>query len=248
MSSQPMSLENRHAIVTGAGRGIGRAIAGRLAQAGARVAVVDIDQSTADEAARAIGKGAVALKVDVSRSDEVDSMASTLLERWGQINILVNNAGITRDQLFVRMKPSGWQEVLDVNLTGAFHCARSVAKPMMKQREGCIINISSVAGVAGNPGQANYAASKAGLIGLTKSLAKELAAWKIRVNAVAPGYISTEMTLQLPDKVKEEVRGLIPLDRFGAPEDVAWAVFFLASPAADYITGQVLNVNGGLYI
>lgn len=248
MSSQSMSLKNHNAIVTGAGRGIGRAIAGQLAHAGARVAIVDIDQSTAEEAAKAIGKEAVAMTVDVSRSDEVESMASTLLERWGQINILVNNAGITRDQLLVRMKPSDWQEVLDVNLTAAYHCTRSVAKTMMKQREGCIINISSVAGVAGNPGQTNYSASKAGLIGFTKALAKELSSWKIRVNAVAPGYISTDMTERLPDKVKDQVRGLIPLDRFGTPEDVALAVLFLASPAAGYITGQVLNVNGGLYI
>jgi 3-oxoacyl-[acyl-carrier protein] reductase len=216
---------------------------------------VVINYQSAREAAQSVLEqitsegGSVELRpFNVAHLEEVQEAFKEILEAHGRIDVLVNNAGITRDQLFVRMKPQDWQQVLEVNLTGAFHCARAVAKAMMKRRSGCIINMSSTAGLAGNPGQVNYSASKAGIIGFTKALARELAGWGIRVNAVSPGYIQTDMTEQLPDKAKEEIRGLIPLDRFGTPQDVAWAVSFLASPASQYITGQVLNVSGGLYI
>jgi 3-oxoacyl-[acyl-carrier protein] reductase len=246
------SLEGKISLVTGGSRGIGRSIAHILAQAGAHVLInYHSGHEAAQIAAEEIQKNGGSCEIksfNVSDINQVQKSCDEILKSHGRIDILVNNAGITRDQLFVRMKPQDWQQVLDVNLTGAFNCARSVTKPMMKQRDGCIVNISSVAGVAGNPGQTNYSASKAGLIGLTKALAKELAPWKIRVNAVTPGYISTDMTQRLQEKVKEDILSLIPLDRFGAPEDVAWAVLFLASPAAGYITGQVLSVNGGLYI
>jgi len=240
------------ALVTGGSRGIGRAVSRELALAGATVI---INFQRAEESARKVareiensGGSCELLRFDVSEAEEVQYMCQDILKRHGRIDILVNNAGITRDQLFVRMKPEDWRRVLDVNLTGVFLCTRYVAKAMMKRRSGSIINMASVAGMAGNPGQANYSASKAGIIGLTKSLAKELAPWGIRVNAVAPGYIETDMTQALPDQVKEEVLGLIPQRRFGTPEDVAPAVLFLASPASAYITGQIINVSGGLYM
>jgi 3-oxoacyl-[acyl-carrier protein] reductase len=216
---------------------------------------VFINYQGAEAAARSIsqeirdgGGKSEPLKFNVADFEAVQGACQAIVETHGRIDILVNNAGVTRDQLFVRMKPQDWQQVIDVNLTGAFNCARAVTKSMMKRREGCIVNMASVAGLSGNPGQANYSASKAGLIGLTKALAKELAPWHIRVNAVAPGFITTDMTDQLPEKAKTEIKGLIPLDRFGTPQDVAWAVLFLASPVSQYVTGQVLNVSGGLCI
>ncbi len=246
------NLQGRIALVTGGSRGIGRAVCLLLAQAGAHVV---INYQSAEDAAQTVaheirgGNGSCELKrFDVADLEQVQSACQAILDAHGRIDLLVNNAGITKDQLFVRMKSQEWQRVLEVNLTGAFNCARSVVKPMMKRREGCIINMTSVAGLTGNPGQANYSASKAGLIGLTKALAKELAPWRIRVNAVSPGYVSTDMTERLPPKVKEEILRLIPLERFGTPEDVAWSVLFLASPASGYITGQVLSVGGGLYM
>jgi 3-oxoacyl-[acyl-carrier protein] reductase len=252
MAELSWNLEGRIALVTGGSRGIGRAVCQLLSRAGAHVV---INYESAEEAARAAAEeirsqgGRCELKrFNVADMDQVQGACQEIQETHGRIDILVNNAGITRDQLFVRMKAREWQEVLDVNLGGAFHCARAVAKSMMKRREGCIINMASIAGLMGNPGQANYSASKAGLIGLTKALAKELAPWKIRVNAVSPGFVSTEMTGQLSEKVREEILGLIPLSRFGSPDDVAWAVLFLASPVSGYVTGQVLNVSGGLYI
>jgi len=252
MPNSQWSLEGQVALVTGGSRGIGRAVSRELALAGATVI---INFQRAEESARKVareiensGGSCELLRFDVSEAEEVQYMCQDILKRHGRIDILVNNAGITRDQLFVRMKPEDWRRVLDVNLTGVFLCTRYVAKAMMKRRSGSIINMASVAGMAGNPGQANYSASKAGIIGLTKSLAKELAPWGIRVNAVAPGYIETDMTQALPDQVKEEVLGLIPQRRFGTPEDVAPAVLFLASPASAYITGQIINVSGGLYM
>jgi 3-oxoacyl-[acyl-carrier protein] reductase len=252
MKDPGWNLEGQVALVTGGSRGIGRAISRLLAGAGVHVV---INYQSAQKHAQSIydeihgAGGSCELKpFDVADADVVQRACKEILDARGHIDLLVNNAGVTRDQLFVRMKPQEWQKVLEVNLTGAFLCARSVAKAMMKQRSGCIINMASVAGLAGNPGQVNYSASKAGLIGFTKALAKELAPWGIRVNAVSPGYIQTDMTEQLPDKVKGEIRGLIPLQRFGDPQDVAWAVYFLASPASHYITGQVLNVSGGLYM
>lgn len=247
-----MLLNNSVAIVTGGSRGIGRGICLELARAGAKVVVNYAGhREKADETVRLIqefGGDAIAVQGDVSKKEDVERLISTTLETYGQIDILVNNAGITRDTLLLRMKESDWDAVLDTNLKGVFLCTKEVAKPMMKQRKGVIINISSVVGLTGNAGQANYASAKAGVIGFTKSIAKELASRGIRVNAVAPGYIATDMTESLGDGVKEQVLGHIPLGRMGTPEDIAKTVLFLASPAASYITGQTISVDGGMAI
>ena len=243
------ALTDQVAIVTGASRGIGRAVALALAAEGAHV-VVNYARSSAaaDELITQItaaGGSAVALQADVSQSDQVDALIKTTLDRWGRIDILVNNAGITRDTLLLRMKLEDWQAVIDLNLTGVFLCTRAVAKPMIKQRSGRIINIASVAGQMGNPGQANYSAAKAGVIGFTKTVAKELASRGVTANAVAPGFITTDMTSDLPNT--DGILQFIPLGRFGQPEDIAGMVRFLAAdPAASYITGQVFNVDGGM--
>ena len=248
MTASP-SLQGSVALVTGASRGIGRAIAQALAAAGAQVVVNYARSSTAAEELvgqiTADGGSAMALQADVSKADQVDTLIGTLLEKFGRLDILVNNAGITRDTLLLRMKPEDWQAVIDLNLTGVFLCTRAVAKTMLKQRSGRIINIASVAGQMGNPGQANYSAAKAGVIGFTKTAAKEMAPRGVTVNAVAPGFIETDMTSELPNT--EEILKFIPLGRFGKPEDIAGMVCFLAAdPAAAYITGQVFNVDGGM--
>ncbi|MBI5184505.1 MAG: 3-oxoacyl-[acyl-carrier-protein] reductase [Nitrospinae bacterium] len=244
-----MSLEGKTALVTGAGRGIGKAIALALAKDGANVAVSDIDQGSANQTAeeiKSLGRGSIGLKADVSRSEEVEGMFQAIVDKFGGVDILVNNAGITRDGLLVRMKDEDWSLVMKINLDGAFYCSRAAGKIMMKQRRGAIINIASIVGVMGNAGQVNYSASKAGLIGLTKSSARELASRGVTVNAIAPGFIDTAMTQALNDKVKEKLMEQIPLGRLGSSEDIANAVLFLASPEAAYITGQVLHVNGGM--
>src|SRR5690554_2202453 len=247
-----MLLNNSEAIVTGGSRGIGRGICLELARAGAKVVVNYAGHGEkADETVRLIqefGGDAIAVQGDVSKKEDVERLISTTIETYGQIDSLVNNAGITRDTLLLRMKKSDWDAVLDTNLKGVFLCTKEVAKPMMKQRKGVIINISSVVGLTGNAGQANYASAKAGVIGFTKSIAKKLASRGIRVNAVAPGYIATDMTESLGDVVKEQVLGHIPLGRMGTPEDIAKTVLFLASPAASYITGQTISVDGGMAI
>lgn len=242
------SLDGKTALVTGASRGIGKAIALALAAVGAKVAV---NYARSAEAAEAVvkeiadmGGEAIALKADVSKADEVDAMVAAVMDRWGQVDVLVNNAGITRDTLLLRMKPEDWQAVIDLNLTGVFLCTRAVSKIMLKQRSGRIINISSVVGEMGNAGQANYSAAKAGVIGFTKAIAKEVAPRGITVNAVAPGFIATDMTHDLK---ADDILKFIPLGKFGQPEDVAGLVRFLAAdPAAGYITGQVMNVDGGM--
>ncbi|MGB3308968.1 MAG: 3-oxoacyl-[acyl-carrier-protein] reductase [Nodosilinea sp.] len=249
MSASSPSLEGQVAVVTGASRGIGRAVAIALAAAGAKVVVNYARSSTAaEEVVAAIVEGggsAIAIQADVSKVDQVDSLISGTLEKFGRVDILVNNAGITRDTLLLRMKPEDWQAVIDLNLTGVFLCTRAVAKLMLKQRSGRIINIASVAGQMGNPGQANYSAAKAGVIGFTKTVAKELASRGVTANAVAPGFIETDMTGDLSNT--EEILKFIPLGRFGQPEDIAGMVKFLvADPAAAYITGQVFNVDGGM--
>ncbi|MDZ7264491.1 MAG: 3-oxoacyl-[acyl-carrier-protein] reductase [candidate division KSB1 bacterium] len=242
-------MEKKVAIVTGSARGIGKAIAMALAQQGYGVVICDVDepavQATTDELKR-LGAEALGLKVDVTKIADVEHLFEETMQRWGRVDVLVNNAGITRDNLLIRMSEAEWDAVIAVNLKGAFNCLKAAAKIMMKQRSGKIVNIASVVGVMGNAGQANYAASKGGLISLTKSAAKELAARNITVNAVAPGYIETEMTQHLPDHVKAAFLNLIPLKRAGSPEDVAQVVSFLVSPAANYITGQVLHVDGGM--
>lgn len=245
-----MFLKNSVAIVTGAGRGIGRAIALELARAGAQVVVNYAGH--ADQAEKTVGMieelggQAIAVQADVSQAEDVDRLVKTAVDTYGKVDILVNNAGITRDNVLLRMKEADWDAVLDTNLKGVFLSSKAVSKGMMKQRSGVIVNISSVVGVSGNAGQANYAAAKAGIIGFSKSMAKELASRGIRVNVVAPGYISTDMTVSLPEEVKEQIQQGIPLGRIGSPEDIAQTVVFLASPAAAYITGQVIAVDGGM--
>lgn len=238
-------LEGQVAIVTGASRGIGRATAEELNRAGANVALVARSAEAAEAVAAGLD-GCVGLACDVTDPEACGELAVTIEERFGRVDILVNNAGITRDNILVRLRDEDWNAVLETNLKGAFHATRAVARGMMKRRSGRIINIASVVGLTGNRGQANYAASKAGLVGFTKSVAQELAARGVLANVVAPGFIETDMTGALPDEAREALLGRIPLGRFGAPGDVAGAVRFLAGPAAAYITGQVLVVDGGM--
>ena len=240
---------DKTAIVTGAGSGIGKAIALELASRGCDVAVcgrrLEPVQATAAEIT-ALGRRAFAASADVSNGESVTAFVAEVLKAFGHIDILVNNAGLTRDNLLIRMSEEEWDAVLATNLKGAFLFSKAVARPMMKQRSGAIVNISSVVGLIGNPGQCNYAASKAGLIALTQSMAKELASRNIRVNAVAPGFIVSQMTDALPDDLKSAMLAQIPAGRFGEVSDIAKAVAFLAGPDASYITGQTLSVNGGL--
>src|SRR5881392_1205458 len=245
-----MRFENQVAVVTGAGRGIGHAIAVRFAKDGARVASVSRTeanaQKTADEINAARADAAKAYAVDVADQSAVQKAAEKIFEDFGRVDILVNNAGVTRDGLSMRMSMEDWDTVLNTNLKGAFNFIQAVMRPMVKQRSGRIINISSVTGLIGNAGQTNYAASKAGLIGFTKALARELASRNITVNAVAPGFITTDMTAGLSNDIKNTIQSKIPLGKTGTPEDIASAVAFLASVEASYITGQVLCVDGGI--
>jgi 3-oxoacyl-[acyl-carrier protein] reductase len=239
------------AVITGASRGIGRSIALALAAEGAKIVAVDIDLAATETAVAELkqqGAEAIAVQGNVTVPEDAEKMMDAALQAFERVDILVNNAGITRDGLLLRMKEEDWDAVLTVNLKGAFLCSRAAAKVMTKQRYGRIINIASVVGQMGNPGQANYCASKAGLIGLTKSNARELAKRNITVNAVAPGFIATAMTDALPEKVREELTAQIPLERLGSSEDIANAVVFLAAERSGYITGQVIAVNGGMYM
>jgi len=244
-------LKDKIALVTGGANGIGKAIVKELAQQGYHMVVADIDLDGAQNTAKEVenlGQKAIAIKADISKVDDVKNMISKTLEIFEAIHILVNNAGITRDTLLMRMKEEDWDLVLKINLKGAFLCTQNVIRPMMKNKFGKIINISSVIGQMGNVGQANYAASKAGLIGFTKSVAKEVASKNIQVNAIAPGFIETEMTHELPEDVKALYLANIPAKKAGTPEDVARVVTFLASASSNYITGQTIRVDGGLLI
>jgi len=245
-----MQLKGKTAVVTGGSRGIGRAIALKLASCGANVVVnYTRNSKAADEVVaeiKAMGSSGMAVKADVSIASEVENLVNEVLKTFGSIDILVNNAGITRDNLIIRMTEKEFDDVINTNLKGAFICTKAVSRVMIKQKSGKIINVSSVVGIVGNAGQSNYAAAKAGLIGFTKSMAKELAKRGINVNAVAPGFIQTDMTSVLPENVKEEFLKSIPLMRIGKPEDIANTVLFLASEYSDYITGQVINIDGGM--
>lgn len=245
-----MRLEGKIALVTGAARGIGHEIALELAREGASVAVNYAGseakaQALADEI-KTMGREAFAIQADVSNSESVTGMVKETIDRFGRLDILVNNAGITKDNLLMRMKESEWDDVININLKGVFLCTKAVTRQMMKQRSGRIVNISSIVGVSGNAGQANYVAAKAGVIGLTKTSAKELASRGITVNAVAPGFITTDMTDKLGEEVKEEMLKQIPLGRFGNPKDIARTVVFLASEDSSYMTGQTLHIDGGM--
>ena len=246
------SLEGKKALVTGASRGIGRAIAIALAEAGADVAVNYAGSASAAAetaaAVEALGRKALLVQADVGKPDAFEDMVGKVLEAFGTIDILVNNAGITRDNLIMRMKEEDFDQVIETNLKGVFNGIKAVTRPMMKQRSGRIINISSVVGSTGNAGQANYAAAKAGVIGLTKTAARELASRGITVNCVAPGFIETDMTDKLSDEIRTQMAGQIPLGRFGQAAEVAAVVRFLASDAASYITGQTIHVDGGMYM
>ena len=244
-----MELENKVALVTGGAQGIGRTISEDLARQGAHVVLGDVNLEGAQATAEAInnsGGSASAVKLDVSNPGEVKQVFDSILKDKKPVDIVVNNAGITRDGLMIRMKESDWDSVLNINLKGSFLCSQQAAKQMMKQKSGAIVNIASIVGVMGNFGQANYSASKAGVIGLTKTLAREVASRGIRVNAVAPGFIDTEMTRVLDESVKQQLIEQIPLARLGLPDDVARCVSFLVSDRSSYITGQVINVNGGM--
>jgi 3-oxoacyl-[acyl-carrier protein] reductase len=245
-------MAERIAVVTGGSRGIGRAVALRLAQDGAKVIITYVrGKEAADEVIETIksnGGEAFAYQFDVSDYEATQTAFADILDKFGKVDYLINNAGITRDALLMRMKEEDWDKVIAVNLKGAFNCIKAVVRPMLKQKFGRIVNITSVVAFMGNVGQANYVASKAGLVGLTKALARELAPKGVTVNAVAPGFIETDMTAVLPEKIKEYMLKLIPLGRFGQPEEVAEAVAFLVSDKAAYITGQVIHVNGGMYI
>lgn len=244
-----MVLKDRVTVVTGATRGIGEAIAMDAARNGSNVALIGRNEALLAKVKaqiEAMDRKALALTVDVGNQPAVDEAMKKVHQEFSKIDFLVNNAGVTRDNLLLAMKPEEWNEVLQINLYGVFHCSKAVLRPMMKQRYGKIVNITSIAGITGNPGQTNYAASKAGVIGFTKSLAKEMGKRNLCVNAVAPGMIETDMTVNLPEELKNQYRESIPLGRFGKAEEVAAVVTFLLSPSADYITGQVLAIDGGL--
>lgn len=247
-----MNLENKIALVTGGSRGIGRAIALELAKSGVNIGISYVSNSEkASEVIEEIkeyGVKAIAVQGNVSIEEDVTNMVKSIEKELGAIDILVNNAGVTKDNLLIRMKTEEWDQVMDVNLKGTFLCTKAVSRGMMKKRYGKIINITSVVGIMGNPGQGNYSASKAGVIGFTKSMAKELSSRGIRVNAIAPGFIETDMTDVLKDEIKETMLNAIPLNTLGKPKDIANLVVFLASDRSDYITGQVINVDGGLLI
>jgi 3-oxoacyl-[acyl-carrier protein] reductase len=244
-----LTLKDKISLVTGGARGIGRAIALELGRAGSHVAVCDLDLKGAEETAgqlSALGVGGLAVQTDVTSAESVEALFKQLAGTFGRIDVLVNNAGITRDNLLIRMDESDWDRVIQINLKGAFLCTKRAVRLMMKQRSGKIVNIASVVGVMGNAGQANYAASKAGLIGFTKSIAKEVGSRNVQVNAVAPGFIETDMTARLSEEIRNAYLSSIPSRRFGLPEEVAGVVRFLASRESDYITGQVIHVDGGL--
>jgi 3-oxoacyl-[acyl-carrier protein] reductase len=246
-----MRLQGKKALITGAAQGIGKSIALAMAKEGADIGIADVNLESAEKTAQEImtsGVKSIAVRLDVSKQEEVARAFEIVMKEFGVVDILVNNAGITRDTVLLRMKEEDWDAVLDINLKGSFLCCKEAVKIMAKQRSGKIISISSVVAFMGNPGQINYSASKAGLIGLTKTIAKEYASRGIRANAVAPGFIQTAMTDVLSDAVKEEMKKAIPLGQFGTSGDVANAVLFLASGEADYITGQVIHVNGGMYM
>jgi 3-oxoacyl-[acyl-carrier protein] reductase len=244
-----MVLSGQTALITGAARGIGETIARTLASAGAACCVADIDEAGAKTVAEEIavaGGTAVSVGCNIAETDEAQAMVERCVAELGRLDILVNNAGITRDSLAIRLKTPDWDSVLAVNLSGTWHCSQAALKVMLKQRSGRIVNISSVVGAMGNVGQVNYAASKAGVVGLTKTLAREVAVRGITVNAIAPGFIDTVMTQAIPEKIREQLKSEIPMGRLGTPEDVAQAVLFIVGPGASYITGQVIHINGGM--
>jgi 3-oxoacyl-[acyl-carrier protein] reductase len=245
-----LPLEGRIAIVTGAARGIGKTIAETLAKRGANIIVADLRAeqavATAQEIATVTGRKTLALSADVSKTESAREMVEKAIAEFGRVDILVNNAGVTRDNLIMRMEEADWDLVIDINLKGAWNCSKAVIRQMMKQRYGRVVNIASVSGLAGQAGQTNYSASKAGLVGMTKALAREVASRQITVNAVAPGFIPTALTQDLPTDLKEASLKMIPLGRWGTPEEIAYAVAFLASDDAAYITGHVLSVDGGM--
>ncbi|MDD5108820.1 MAG: 3-oxoacyl-[acyl-carrier-protein] reductase [Candidatus Omnitrophica bacterium] len=244
-----MRLKDKVALITGGARGIGQAIAMTFAREGADIVVADVNleitQKTALEI-EGLGRKALALQMDVTNYDVVEEGINKILDKMGKVDILVNNAGITKDNLLLRMSPADWDAVINVNLKGTFNCIKAVSRPMIKQRSGRIISIASIIGLMGNPGQANYAASKAGIIALTKTVAKELASRNINANAVAPGFIQTEMTAKLPEDIKKKMLEAIPLAKLGTPQDVANVCLFLASDESSYITGQVITIDGGM--
>ncbi len=244
-----MRLKDKVALITGGARGIGRAIAIAFAKEGANIVVADVNLEVAQKTAleiESLGVKALALEMDVTNYDKVEEGINKILDKMGKVDILVNNAGITKDNLLLRMSPADWDAVINVNLKGTFNCIKAVSRPMIKQRSGRIISIASIIGLMGNPGQANYAASKAGIIALTKTVAKELASRNINANAVAPGFIQTEMTAKLPEDLKKKMLEAIPLAKLGTPEDVANVCLFLASDESSYITGQTITIDGGM--